>query len=388
MRRGRAGSWPTTESSTRAGPDHFMRSPGRTSRWNLSVLHPEQVAQLQKKPVRRAAQISELERLRLGERRAVAQEYDGAGRRLVGEQQVVPEVVRHDRSGRAAVHDERLPRVWIEQLGLVLREVLPDVAHEDRACQLILELESGDVRGREAAAVARAGEALVHPARLDTQRGRGAEGGDGGQGDLPSLGGFGEDGLGRVAYHHTPRHSPVRCVEDERRAGELIQVVGQGEGRASDGVARVIRGLEAEVIQVERDLRLPAAPQVRDPERLYGVFDCPVQPAEVAVAPDRGESENHRELLDQRSRTAVPAEPVEGAARDEVSAIHEPARILEALLDAQQLEMVTVRATGAVAEGDGPQLARAGAAQVPRPRPGDLHFREPDLAPHDVRVDA
>ena len=45
-----------------------------------------------------------------------------------------PEVVRHDRSGRAAVHDERLPRVWIEQLGLVLREVLPDVAHEDRAC--------------------------------------------------------------------------------------------------------------------------------------------------------------------------------------------------------------------------------------------------------------
>src|SRR5207247_17811 len=83
-------------------------------------------------------------------------------------------------------------------------------------------------------------------------------------------------------------------------------------------------GLEAEVIQVERDLRLPAAPQVRDPERLYGVFDCPVQPAEVAVAPDRGESENHRELLDQRSRTAVPAEPVEGAARDEVSAIHEP----------------------------------------------------------------
>src|SRR5439155_13334784 len=98
MRRGRAGSWPTTESSTRAGPDHFMRSPGRTSRWNLSVLHPEQIAQLQKKPVRRAAQVAEPERLRLAERRAVAQEYDGARRRLVGEQQVVPEVVRDDRA--------------------------------------------------------------------------------------------------------------------------------------------------------------------------------------------------------------------------------------------------------------------------------------------------
>src|SRR6266550_1652970 len=362
MRRGRAGSWPTTESSTRAGPDHFMRSPGRTSRWNLSVLHPEQVAQLQKKPVRRAAQIAEPERLRLAERRAVAQEYDGARRRLVGEQQVVPEVVRDDRARGVAVHEQRLPGTRVEQRGLVLREILPDVAHEDRACQLILELEPGDVRGREAAAVARAGEALVHPARLDTERGRGAQGGDGRQGDLPSLGGFGEDGLGRVAYHHAPRHRPVRRVEDERRAGEVIQVVGHGEWRGADSVARVVRGLEAEVIQVERDLRLPTPPQVRDPESLEGVLDGPVQAAEVAVAPNRCESDDHTELLDQRARTAVPAEPVEGAARDKVGAIHEPARVLESLLDAQQLEVVAVRATGAVAEGDGPQLARAHAA--------------------------
>src|SRR5438034_7790600 len=167
-------------------------------------LHPEQVAQLQKKPVRRAAQIAEPERLRLGERRAVAQEYDGARRRLVGEQQVVPEVVRDDGARGVAVHEQRLPGTRVEQRGLVLREILPDVAHEDRPCQLVLELEPGDVRGREAASVARAGEALVHPARLDTERGRGAQGGDGRQGDLPSLGSFGEDGLGRVAYHHTP----------------------------------------------------------------------------------------------------------------------------------------------------------------------------------------
>src|SRR2546430_12795363 len=199
-------------------------------------------------------------------------------------------------------------------------------------------------RSREAAAVARAGEALVHPARLDTERGRGAQGGDGRQGDLPSLGSFGEDGLGRVAYHHTPRHRPVRCVEDERRAGEVIQVVGQGEGSASDGVARVIRGLEAEAIQVERDLRLPATPQVGDPEGLERVLDGPVQAAEVAVAPNRCESDDHTELLDQRGRTAVPAESVEGAARDKVGAIHEPARVLESLLDAQQLEVVAVRA--------------------------------------------
>src|SRR5438046_4899226 len=354
MRRGRAGSWPTTESSTRAGPDHFMRSPGRTSRWNLSVLHPEQIAQLQRKPVRRAAQVAEPERLRLAERRAVAQEYDGARRRLVGEQQVVPEVVRDDRARGVAVHEQRLPGTRVEQRGLVLREILPDVAHEDRACQLILELEPGDVRGREAAAVARAGEALVHPARFDTQRGRGAQGGDGRQDDLPSLGRFGEAGLGRVAYHHTPRHRPVWCVEDERRAGELIQVVGQGEWRGDGGVARVVRGLEAGVIQVERDLRLPATPQVGDPEGLEGVLDGPVQAADVAVEPNRSESDDHGELLDQRTRTTVPAEPVEGAARDELGAIHEPARVLEALLDAQQLEMVAICATSPVAEGDGP----------------------------------
>src|SRR2546426_9020940 len=97
---------------------------------------------------------------------------------------------------------------------------------------------------------------------------------------------------------------------------------------------------------------------------------------------------DRRQLLDQRARAAVPAEPVVGPSGDDVRPIHEPARVLEALLDAEQLEVVAVRATGAVAEGDGPQLARAAAVRSPGPRPGDLHFGEPDLAPHDVSVDA
>src|SRR2546422_8142060 len=82
---------------------------------------------------------------------------------------------------------------------------------------------------------------------------------------------------------------PYTTLFRSRRAGELIQVVGHGEWRGADGVARVVRGLEAEVIQVERDLRLPAAPQVGDPEGLEGVLDGPVQAAEVAVAPNRCE---------------------------------------------------------------------------------------------------
>src|SRR2546422_8596677 len=48
---------------------------------------------------------------------------------------------------------------------------------------------------------------------------------------------------------------PYTTLFRSRRAGELIQVVGHGEWRGADGVARVVRGLEAEVIQVERDLR-------------------------------------------------------------------------------------------------------------------------------------
>src|SRR5439155_18916548 len=131
-------------------------------------------------------------------------------------------------------------------------------------------------------------------------------------------------------------------------------------------------------------LRLPAAAQVRDQEGLQRVLDGAVQAAEVRVAPDRGESQDRGELLDQRSRAAVPAEPVVGPAGHEVRPVHEAARILEALLDAEQLEMVAVGATGTVAEGDGPQLARAAAVRSPRPRARDLHLGEPDLAPHDV----
>src|SRR5207253_9000407 len=142
------------------------------------------------------------------------------------------------------------------------------------------------------------------------------------------------------------------------------------------------------MIQAERDLRLPPAAQGRDPRVLEGVFDGPVQPAEVMVPPDRCEMDDRRQLLDQRARAAVPAETVVGPAGDDVGAIHEPARVLEAPLDAEQLEMVAVRATGTVAEGDGPQLTGAAAARHPSPRARDLHLREPDLTPHDVGVDS
>src|SRR5207247_2013916 len=96
--------------------------------------------------------------------------------------------------------------------------------------------------------------------------------------------------------------------------------------------------------------------------------------AEVLVAPDRGEPDDRRQLLDQSAGGAVPAEAVEGPSRDVVNAVHEPAHVLEGPLHAEQLEVVAVGAAGAVAEGDGPQLPRAAAARVPRPGPRELYL--------------
>src|SRR5436305_14253617 len=110
------------------------------------------MAQPQKDPVRRAAQIPEPERFRLAERRAVAQEYDGARRRLVGAPQVVPEVVRDARARGVAVHEQRLPGTRVEQRGLAIREILPDVANAARACPRTLELRPWSARGPDAAA--------------------------------------------------------------------------------------------------------------------------------------------------------------------------------------------------------------------------------------------
>src|SRR5205809_2830594 len=168
---GRAASWAATASTASRAPRRFARDAVMRE---TRASHPEQIAQLEKEPVPRAVQVPEPKGVGLGERRAVAQEDDGPRRRLIGKQEIVAEVVRDDRSRGAAVHEERLPGVRIEQRGLVLREVLADVAHENGAGQLVLELEPGDVRRQEAPAVARAREALVHPARLEPQRGRGA----------------------------------------------------------------------------------------------------------------------------------------------------------------------------------------------------------------------
>src|SRR5207247_10553855 len=49
-------------------------------------LHPEQVAEIEEEPVRRATQVAKLERVGLGERRAVPEEHKRPGTRIVRDQ--------------------------------------------------------------------------------------------------------------------------------------------------------------------------------------------------------------------------------------------------------------------------------------------------------------
>src|SRR5206468_12204117 len=86
---------------------------GPARKGGVEGLHAEEVAQLEEEAVPRTGQVAEPERVRLRERRAVTQEDDGPRGRLGGKQDVVAEVVRDQRWGRRAVHEERLPGVRV-----------------------------------------------------------------------------------------------------------------------------------------------------------------------------------------------------------------------------------------------------------------------------------
>src|SRR5690349_24342335 len=129
--------------------------------------HAHEVAQLEEEAIVGTGEVPELKRVSLGERRAVPDEQDRAGDRFVREQHVVPEIVRHRSGGGTAVHEQRLSAARVAQRYLILREVLPDVADEDGARELVLELEPWDIGRREATPVLRPCESLMHPSSLD-----------------------------------------------------------------------------------------------------------------------------------------------------------------------------------------------------------------------------
>src|ERR1041384_1761253 len=175
--RGRSRRSPSARgySSARTGVVWRAAPRGAAARdWPRS--HAEQVARLQEESVAGAGQAAEVERLGLTERRAVAEEHHGARDRLVGEQEVVPKLgVRAARLPRA-VDDQGVAGARIAERIDLLRGVLADVAEENGAIELILDLEPRNVRRREPAAVRRPGEPQMHDAPVHPQPCRGLPG--------------------------------------------------------------------------------------------------------------------------------------------------------------------------------------------------------------------
>src|SRR5207245_6247520 len=111
----------------------------------MAHLHSKEVAEFEEESVVGAGEIVELEGVGLGERRAIADEQDGSRNRLVGEQDVVTEIVR-DRSRRAAaVPEQRLTAARVAERHLILREVLAPVAPDDLPRRLVLSVAARDV---------------------------------------------------------------------------------------------------------------------------------------------------------------------------------------------------------------------------------------------------
>src|SRR5439155_21622103 len=116
------------------------------------------------------------ERVRLGERGAVAEEEHRSRRGPIREEEVGSELVRRGAArgpeprGGGRVEHEREAGAWVLEGFALLGEVLPYVTEENVAGQLVLELEPRNVGDREAASVARSGDALVGPQSLDPHR--------------------------------------------------------------------------------------------------------------------------------------------------------------------------------------------------------------------------
>src|SRR5215831_12789727 len=236
-------------------------------------LHPEKIAPLDEEPVAGATQALEAKRVGLVERGAVPEEQHGAGRGPVGKEEVVAEVVDGAAAGRAdallrgRVEHERCAGARVDERAALLREVLADVAEENRPRQLVLELQARDVGGRETAAVPRARDALMRPQRVHAHRLRGAPGDRRLRVELEPLRRFGEDRHRAVPGADRSGEGAVRRGDRRVASHQIVQPVRLHErrSRAVDGVADVRRAVEALLLDAAVQGHAPAAPQVGGP---------------------------------------------------------------------------------------------------------------------------
>jgi len=97
-------------------------------------------------------------------------------------------------------------------------------------------------------------------------------------------------------------------------------------------------------------------------------------------------SKKCRRVLERRTGLAIPRKAIRQSALHDIRPVHEPAERGEVRADADQLGVIAVGVTGAIIQRHIPQLARADAGSVLRPRSDDLRVGKPDLLPDGARV--
>src|SRR3989442_11421998 len=144
---------------------------------------------------------------------------------------------------------------------------------------------------------------------------------------------------------------------------------GEGDSvhAAIDAVPLIGGGIETLGIVGDHGVQVPASPQRREPGHLRPALEDPAQAEEIVVAPQRQQYDERGDLLYPRAGLSVPCKPIGDTCLHEVDAVDEAAARPELGRSAEQLEVVSIVAPGAVGDGDGPELSGPRAAAVARP---------------------
>src|SRR5256884_2382835 len=118
-------------------------------------------------------------------------------------------------------------------------------------------------------------------------------------------------------------------------------------------------------------IRGPAPPpaQCNHPLPPVAPLERAAEMEKVVLPPYRLDEDECRRVLERRTGLAIPRKAIRQSALHDICPVHEPAVRGEVRADADQLGVIAVRVTGAIIQRHIPQLARADAGSVLRPRP-------------------
>src|SRR5690606_39057460 len=300
---------------------------------------PELIRELDEEPVVLTLQASEREGVVGAERRAVAEEGDGPGRRRVGREEIDAEAVGLALPDRLAADEDGRAGPGVGQRVAPLGAPLADRAEEERARRLVLEPRAWEQRRRELGAVPDPGDPLVGARERDADGRVRPERERAGHAVQRALGALVEDRRTLAADGEVGVEVPVRGrfdPEPEAVAGDAVERrVGAQRAAVVDLVAQVRLGVEDVELARGAGVDLPpAAEPDGDAERLVALDRGAA--AEIVVAPEPRRVEVQVDPFDKRARRAVEAEAVEGPELDNPGPADEAGVGPEIVVDAVQ----------------------------------------------------